>query len=483
MKMNIDRHAGSEGRRVLIIGTDGLRADCIDEDLMPTFSKLMKKGTLFSQYYAAYPPHTRVSMTTLTTGVYPGRHGITNNLMHIPGFHDDGLFQTGNDQHLLEYKSLMGEPLILRPTLGDRLHDQGKRLAVAASSSPGASLLWNLNHPYMVINASSAYSEPELMELHEKKLGPVAQEQSSVQRQRAMWATRALIDIHLKEPANQVMVLWLSEPDASQHDYGLGSPEAKEALQLVDHCVAEVLEAIDRFGMSEQIDLLLISDHGHSTVDAQGTLKEHVEHACRQLQLDSKFIVADTFIYKHPEQELDQDEVAELAAWLQRQKWCDLLFTGHPYFSDLPGVLPIETIMGPVNHSRVPLLAVSPKWSGETNEYGIPGMMKTLTSSVSLKTQHGSLSPYDLHAFCLGYGPSFAEGYISDVPCGLVDIAPTVCHIVGLSGQSGFDGRNLLEDHEPEVERTVVSDHANTGNGIRISKVNGTMYIQGTTSK
>jgi hypothetical protein len=93
----------------------------------------------------------------------------------------------------------------------------------------------------------------------------------------------------------------------------------------------------------------------------------------------------------------------------------------------------------------MPLLSVSPKWTEETNEYGVPGTVMTLTSSTRVKSNHGAASPYDLHAFCLGIGPSFKERHVSGLPCSIVDIAPTVCHLAGLAEESGFDGRVLWE--------------------------------------
>jgi len=484
MEFSTDKTA-SFSRRVLIICTDGLRPDSVDPELMPTYAGLIDKGTLFTEFYTAYPPHTRVSVTTLTTGVYPGQHGVMSNLMFIPGFHEDSLLQTGNDKHLLEFMSIKGGPFILSPTLGDRLHEHGKRLAISASSSPGASLLWNLNHPEQVINPSSNYGEPTLMALHEQ-LGDVHDEQSSVKLQRAIWATRALIDVYLADQANQVMVLWLSEPDSSQHDYGLGSPEAKSSLRAVDHCVGQVLEAVECLGLSEQLDILLISDHGHSAVDSQGSLKEHVDIACRELAIESKFIVTGDYIYISPETRFHQGDVIRLAGWLQNQDWCDILFSGHPDLVLLPGVLPIKHIMGTVHHDRAPLLVVSTKWSAETNIYGVPGTAKTLTSSTSLLSTHGAMSPFDLNAFCLGYGPSFAEGRISRTPCGIVDVAPTVCYIIGQTEETGFDGRVLFEGLKsyngfpPEVERSIIQNGSAAGKGIRLSTVNSSRYFHGT---
>ncbi|MFC5648675.1 alkaline phosphatase family protein [Paenibacillus solisilvae] len=485
MKLHANDHTGN--RRVLIIGTDGLRPDSVDLELMPTYAELMKRGTLFTSFHAAFPSETRVSMTTLTTGCYPGSHGVVSNLKYVPGFGEDGFVQTGNDKHLLSYREMKSEPFILLPTLGDRLHEQGKCLAVAASSSPGASLLWNLNHPELVINPSSWYGISELEQLH-NRLGPVPEEQTKVKKERALWAVRALTDIHLKNPDNQVMVLWLSEPDSSQHDYGLGSPESKEALQLIDHCVSEVLKAVETEGLSDQLDIFLISDHGHSTLQAQGSLQGHLQKACDELGLQSQFVTAGHYIYAAAGQEPSLQDLTAVVEWLQAQEWCDTVFFGDPSIGDLPGVLPLELLLGPINHNRAPLLAVQPRWDNSTNEYGVPGTIHAPTSSSILST-HGTASPYDVHAFCLGVGGSFKQGHVSDIPCGIVDIAPTACHLIGLRPESGFDGRILSEAIQPElvderlpelqVSRTKVDKGLVGAKGIHVLTVNGTTYVSG----
>lgn len=485
-------------RRVLIIGTDGLRPDTVDPELMPTCAKLMERGTVFTSFRAAFPSETRVSMTTLTTGVYPGRHGVINNLMYIRGYKENGMFQTGDDSELQSFRETMSEPLILEPGLGDRLHRQGKRLAIAASSSPGASLLWNLNHPELVVNPASTYGVAELEDVH-RQVGPVPVKPAAgtgnsaeaffrLKKERTLWATRALIDIHLQNEQNQVMVLWLTEPDGSQHGSGAGSPLHKEALQLVDGCVAKVLNAIEAAGLSDELDLMWISDHGHSTLEAKGALSGYVGQAATALGLRSEFIVSENYIYVREELESTRDEIASLARWLQDQDWCGLLFAGNPDNMNVPGVLPLEILLGPITHERAPALVVQPKWDHAPNEFGAPGKVYSLTSPSRLISSHGTVSPYDMRAFCLGVGKSFRKGHVVDTACGIVDIAPTVCRLTGLREESGFDGRILAEGLEPEwaddpfrgpVE--TVKEVGNVGNhaGIRLFDVNGTRYLEG----
>lgn len=466
------------GRRVLIIGADGLRPDLLDPDLMPTYQSLIERGCLFTEFHSAYPSHTRVNMTTLTTGTLPGRHGVINNTMYVSGVGRSGVIDTADPRQLLELEQRSGERVVLTPTLGDRLRETGGRLAVAASSTPGASLLWNPRNPQRVLNASSDYGDADLAALHDK-LGAPPPEAGRTKHEACRWATRALIDVHLDQPENRVITLWLTEPDASQHFYGLGSPEARQALRVVDDCLRDVLRALDEKGLADELDLLLVSDHGHSTVRHSGSLAEHLLKARSELDLGDLLAVAD-FVYS-PGGEHDPAALAELARWLLSRPWCGLLLSSVPALYRLPGVLPLETATGPIRHGRAPLLAVNPTWSHEPNRFGVPGSVATLTSYGPLKSTHGTASPYDMRAFCLGVGPRFAAGERIGVPCGTVDVAPTVWHLLGNDGppaEHGFDGGSLLRLHEGSTVR-----RERVGSGGRqaadVARVEDRMYFLG----
>lgn len=464
-------------RRVLIIGADGLRPDLVDPRRMPTYHALLAQGSLFTAFHSAFPTHTRVNMTTLTTGTKPGRHGVINNTMYVAGA--AAPIDTADPRQLLEFEKLSGESVVLTPTLGDRLRKQGERLAVAACSTPGASLLWNPRNPQRVLNASTDFGDADLAAVRDK-LGPVGPDVGRTKYNACRWATRALIDVLLDQPENRVITLWLTEPDASQHFYGLGSPEALEALTVVDECVGMVVDALDRKGLADEFDLLLVSDHGHSSVRHSGSLAEHLIEARDALDLGDLIAVAD-FIYS-PNGDHDPSALPRLADWLLERPWCGLLFTSVPAMYGHRGVLPLELATGPLSHGRAPLLAVSPTWSHAVNAFGVPGSVDTLTSYSPLKSTHGTASPYDMRAFCLGVGPRFERGARIDVPCGTVDIAPTVWDLIGNDAPSasyGFDGGSLLTlGAGTPVRRERVAAESSR-EAIEVAHVDGRSYFLG----
>ena len=59
---------GTNHRRVLIIGADGLRPDQVDPAVMPNVVALAENGVWFSDHHAVYPSHTRVNMSALASG-------------------------------------------------------------------------------------------------------------------------------------------------------------------------------------------------------------------------------------------------------------------------------------------------------------------------------------------------------------------------------------------------------------------------------
>lgn len=464
-------------RRVLIIGADGLRPDLVDPRRMPTYHALLAQGSLFTAFHSAFPTHTRVNLTTLTTGTKPGRHGVINNTMYVAGA--AAPIDTADPRQLLEFEKLSGESVVLTPTLGDRLRKQGERLAVAACSTPGASLLWNPKNPQRVLNASTGYGDADLAAVRDK-LGPVGPDVGRTKYNACRWATRALIDVLLDQPENRVITLWLTEPDASQHFYGLGSPEALEALTVVDECVGMVVDALARKGLADEFDLLLVSDHGHSSVRHSGSLAEHLIEARDEFDLGDLIAVAD-FIYS-PNGDHDPSALPRLADWLLERPWCGLLFTSVPAMYGHRGVLPLELATGPLSHGRAPLLAVSPTWSHAANAFGVPGSVDTLTSYSPLKSTHGTASPYDMRAFCLGVGPRFERGARIDVPCGTVDIAPTVWDLIGNDAPSasyGFDGGSLLTlGAGTPVRRERVAAESSR-EAIEVAHVDGRSYFLG----
>lgn len=448
----------NQQRRVLIIGADGLRPDLLDPKLMPTVAKLAAGGVRCWDHHAVYPTHTRVNMSSLTSGCTPGRHGIMANTMLAPYATADHIIDTGNYQHINALAAAGNGAALLVPSLGDRLAARGERLAHAGTSSAGAAMLWTQRHLSRIVNTNSAFGIADLYDLREK-LGEIPPREHGAQIAQQHYATEAVIRLYLDDPANRVIVLWFNEPDSSQHYFGLGSPQAITAMQGVDSCVAHLLDALDRRGLRDQFDLFFISDHGHSTVTAHNTLREYLQQAAQALGYTLPLTTASDYIYTQPGATRPTTAaLAPLVEWLLAQPWCGVVFAGDQALAQLPGVLDLRTVWNGQSNGRAPLLAVSPRWSSAPNEHGVPGAVMSLTTQAALRSSHGSASPFDLHALLIANGASFQSGSQSQIPTGAIDLLPTILHLIGLPQPDAIDGRPLWElMRRPQGEPGVVA--------------------------
>ena len=475
-------------RRVLIIGADGLRPDLLDPELMPVVSQLAASGARSAEHHAVYPTHTRVNISALTTGSQPGRHGIVANTMLAPNARPDHIINTGDYEHIYALESATNGQALLTPSLGDLLAAQGERLAVAATSTPGAAMLWTHRHLSRMVNPATAYGIADLYDLREK-LGEIPPVDSGAQIARQHYITSAVTQIFLDDPRNRVIVTWFNEPDTSQHYYGLGSPEAKTALQTVDACVGELLAALDARGLRDQFDIFVISDHGHTTVLAHNTLREYLRQAEQEIgQALPPLATASDYIYAAPGTDAPTaEELAPLVEWLYAQPWTGVVLGGRADLAELPGVLPLEQIWRTPTQDRWPLLAVSPRWSDAPNEFGVPGAVQALTTQSALRSSHGSASPYDLHAVLIASGASFQRG-VMPLPTGAVDLAPTVLTLLGMTPPETVQGRVLWEflvhpAGEPGEAREERLEPAKPAPGVsaavQLHHVGGSTYLHG----
>jgi predicted AlkP superfamily pyrophosphatase or phosphodiesterase len=457
---------------------------------MPHVTALAASGVRFNDHHAAYPSHTRVNMSSLTTGTSPGRHGIVANTMLVPNARPDHIIDTGNYEHLDALDAASGGNALFVPALDDVLALHGARVAVAGTGTSGSNVLWTRNHRSRIVNTNSAYGIADLYDLREK-LGEIP-EPAIPNLARLDYATRAVTDIYLDDPQNRVIVLWLAEPDSSLHRFGLGSPESMVAMRGVDQCVGRILDALDQAGIRDQFDIFFISDHGHSTVRAHNTVRDHLIEAAAELgdRLPPLSSASD-FIYSIPGvPEPSVDRLAPLVEWLYSQPWCDLVLSGQDGGETLPGALPLNLLWNDVTNPRRPLLAVSPSWSGKTNEFGIPGIVSSLTTQSAMKSSHGSASPFDMHALMIAAGPSFREGLISDIPTGAIDIAPTILTLLGIEidhpvdgrvlyeGLAGMNDKTSLEKADIVVEPAIAAPHGRVPR-VRLHQVGHARYVHG----
>jgi arylsulfatase A-like enzyme len=291
-------------------------------------------------------------------------------------------------------------------------------------------------------------------------------------------------------------VLWLSEPDFSQHGAGPGSKVARAGLASSDDCLGQVLAALDTMKLRDQTDVMVVSDHGFSTVwqgidimDDLGLQGFEIGGLFLEKPQKGNVVMVGLggsvafYVIDH-----DAPTIAKLVSYLQTTPYAGVLFTKEK----TEGTFALSDVG--VDAPGAPDVLMSMRWRADkiNREGAMPGLL--LIEGKGYKTgqgMHGSLSRFDMRNTLVAAGPDFKGGFKSETPSANTDVAPTVLSILGITPKEPMDGRVLEEaftgapEHGPKVETSIMQANRAQGDKnwqqyLKISKVgNQTYYDEG----
>jgi arylsulfatase A-like enzyme len=496
-------------RLVIVFVVDGLRPDSITREDTPTLFRLRAEGVSFASSHAVFPTVTRVNAAALSTGAQPGTNGLLGNQLYVPAVDRGRALDSGNHQNLLALERASGGRLLLAPTLAERLHARGLRLAGVSSGSTGSAFLLNPRAPAGIGAVVNGYFDPgktvaypgEVSEAILARFGPAPVKEPGAARYDASvtWTQRVLREYVLPDLRPDVVINWLTEPDHSQHHGGVGSPGSREALRHDDAEIASVLASLDSLGLAGRVALLVASDHGFSTntggVDVAAALVE----AGLKAAPDSPDVVlasSGQAVALHVEGR-DPERIARIARLIQAQDWGGVAFTAGKTSGDTlgraEGTFSLKLIHA-ANPERACDLLLTFPWTSRPNAFGVPGSDLACVSGGArlYASDHGSMSPWNVRNTLFGWGPGLKRATIVRAAAGNVDVAPTVLALLGhepdrahRAEDAALDGRVLAEalEHGPDPEQVIEETrvHVARANGyraaIQVTEVDGRRYV------
>jgi predicted AlkP superfamily pyrophosphatase or phosphodiesterase len=494
-----------------------MRPDFVTEENAPTLFKLAGEGVTFRNHHPVYISTTIVNGTALATGMYPGQSGIVGNSEYRPALSVSKHIATESLSAVRKGDALTGNHYLAFPTVAETLHGQGLRTAIAGAKTVGllhdrfaraddsqgivlfagtvlpVSLAPKLAArlgpfpPIVNLREVTGFLSPDL----DAQLGssPAADKPGA---DRDSWTTGALIGTLWEKEVPAFSLLWLSEPDLSQHQHAPGSPAALAAIKRSDGNLARVLDALEQKGLRQQTDIIVVSDHGFSTIGrSAGVLKalsghgfhvrqEYPETGPRQDDIVLVDNGGSVFLYVTGHEPVLTEKVVH---FLQTQPFCGVVFTRQP----VPGAFTLDQAR--LDAATAPDIVLSLRWNPDRNIYGVPGQIGpgSNTSSPGQGT-HGSLSCFDMHNTCVAAGPDFRKGVSDDLPTGNIDIAPTVLWLLGVQPRQKLSGRLLAEAladppgpapsrQSHRLEATYRADTFVWRQYLDCSTVEGTLYL------
>lgn len=474
-------------RRVLIVAFDALRPDMVTPDLMPNLTRFAAEGVRFANNRSTYPTETRVNQTALITGASPSRHGIVGNQFLDLEASPDRLFNTGDETQLSAGDRRLNGRLVDTPVMSEILRAAGHELAVVSAGTPGGCRI--LNHKAeaqgafrLALRRPDASVPVDRVAAAIERVGPIPEHRIPTLE----WLTYTT-DVYLNyiEPriAPAVTILWYCEPDNSYHHIGIGTPENLAAIRQVDTEFGRILEWRAAAGLEDSLQIVTLSDHGQIAVtseslDVAGRLRaagfsvgdavDGGQDAILSLSSAGGLYVRDS----------DPDLIGRMVNWLQSQPWCGPVFTRNG-----AGALSHEQIG--IAHRRAPDIGFVVASDDAANAWGHVG--SSLQNGVYPVGGglHGGLHYKELHSWLALGGSAFASGRVVERPSGIIDVLPTVLHLLGLDAPDPVEGR-LLGEALAEPCEAVPETHSQTfiaeGVGgyrahLAVSLVGATRYL------
>jgi len=242
-------------------------------------------------------------------------------------------------------------------------------------------------------------------------------------------------------------LLWLNDPDITQHEYAPGSELSVAAVRSSDRNLALVLEAIAKRNARETTDILVVSDHGFSTIerdiDFPAELRKAGFDATAAFEATPKagqiMVVGNGGTILFYVIEHDREVASRLTEWIQCSNFAGVVFAREKF----EGTFPLDFVRA--NTADAPDVMVALRWNPKPNRFGVAGQIITDSTRGAGKGSHATLSEFDVHNTLIASGPDFRRGLTSDIPSANIDLAPTVLHLLGVEPPHKFDGRVLAE--------------------------------------
>jgi arylsulfatase A-like enzyme len=419
-------------RRAVVVVLDGLRRDMVGAETTPALAGFAAAAARFASHRSVFPSATRVVSACFATGCLPARHGLLGNSVALM---EDGVLvahDVGHPGFMDHLRAQRGHSLAV-PTLAERLARAGREAMVFSNVSPGAARAHDPDGHGWVLHRAWAHG-PGLRRLE----GDEAVAAVTLDAAGDAMLTEAFLARALAGREAALGVLWLGEPDATQHAVPLGAPRAMVAIAAADARFAEVRAAVAaRRQAGEDILLVACSDHGHQTVEAVVDIEaEFVAAGLKRDAADASLLSVSNgtaaLVYLHPDRQGDADAVL---GFLAARPWAGGVFAGAAL---------AEIGHAPRDHL---LCAVAMATRPAPNEYGIPGLAFAARPAGAKPDrlgcgQHGGLGEAEQMPFLMIEGAGFAAGATRAAPSSPIDLAPTILRHLRLPAE-GCDGKAL----------------------------------------
>lgn len=353
----------------VVLSLDGCRWDYPYIYDTPMFDYMAQQG-IESGLIPSFPSKTFPNHWTIATGLYPDHHGVIANTFIDTQMGE--MFSLKNIEQKMNPKYYGGEPIWVTAK------KQG--LGTAVFYWPGSDVKVMGMYP----DIYHVYDELPRLTFKERMDGILEQLRKGEEERPAL------------------VMAYLNEPDHSGHFHGPQSRETRRAVMQADSLVKYLYDGIQFLGLSDEVNLIVLSDHGMAWVE-----KTHVVNVASYLKKEWYTHIegntpANVYVKKGCAKKVYQAlrHIDHARVWLK---------------GDIPAYLHYGT------HVRVGDVVVMPDvgyvvYDGDITEGGTHGYDPTLS---------------DMHAMFRAIGPDIPHLSLPHFPN--THVYPLLCRLLGVT--------------------------------------------------
>ncbi|XP_078712411.1 ectonucleotide pyrophosphatase/phosphodiesterase family member 7-like [Lampetra fluviatilis] len=397
-------HRGQR-QKLLLVSFDGFRWDYDTDVDTPNLDHLRTIGVAARHMVPPFVTMTSPSHFTLVTGRHPESHGVIHNMLFDP--------ETGEKRN---FKKTQLRSEWWNQTLPIWITAQNQGLKTGSFHFPGGAATYSGQTPSKAVAEADDHPNSNVTE----------------------WLLNIdiVMDWFVKDGLDFVG-LYYGEPDSTGHKYGPETEERRAIVKKVDETIGFLVEAIERSGLKDTLNVIITSDHGMLTTQKAPDIDEIVLSNFINFTRDLKFDLVDY----GPSGMLLPKEGKEVEVYQN-------LKGAHPHLhvyrkEEFPERFHYR------NHERIlPILV-----------YGDPGYVVNGRMIFQFnKGDHGYDNEVpDMWTIFRAFGPRFRRGYVAE-PFDSVHVYALMCDLLGVQPEPHNGSLDVTRDMLVDSQSTTPAD-------------------------
>jgi predicted AlkP superfamily pyrophosphatase or phosphodiesterase len=245
---------------VILISIDGLHPDMYLDKAWPTpnLQLLMNRGTYADHMLSVFPAYTHPSHAAMETGALPARSGIAYNQ---PSYSHGEWYWYYNT--------------IKAPTIWAAIKNAGMTTAaIMWPNTVDGDITYNLSE---IWDADDPDDRASVVRQHAKPKGiyeEIEQNATGKLDKTNMNDDYLIMDENAGRMAGYIfkkykpnfLALHFATVDGREHSFGRDGDFVRLAIEANDRAIGDVLEAIEQSGLKDSTTVIIVGDHGFSTI-------------------------------------------------------------------------------------------------------------------------------------------------------------------------------------------------------------------------